>query len=59
MNPGIKKALLLLLAGGLLFGSSRLQTALNQDRDTLGLTRTAALNNALPMAVPRLTKHRA
>ncbi len=49
MNPGIKKALLLLLAGGLLFGSSRLQTALNQDRDTLGLTRTAALNNAPPM----------
>lgn len=49
MNPRIKKILLLLLAVALLFGSSRFQNALNHDRETLGLTRMATLQNAPPM----------
>ncbi|MEI8291064.1 MAG: hypothetical protein WCH99_16485 [Verrucomicrobiota bacterium] len=49
MNPRIKKTLLLLLAGALLFGSGQFQKALNRDREALGLTRTAALENAPPV----------
>ena len=50
MNPRVKKILLLLLAGALLFGSGQMQTWLNRDRDALGLTRTAAvLDNAPPV----------
>ena len=46
MNPRLKKILLLLLAGALLFGSGRMQQALNRDRDALGLTHAAVLDNA-------------
>ena len=49
MNGRLKKILLVLLAGGLLFGSGRIQQSLNRDRETLGLTRTAALDNAPPV----------
>ena len=49
MNPRVKKILLLLLAAALLFGSGRLQNSLNHDRDTLGLTHAAVLENAPPM----------
>jgi hypothetical protein len=49
MNPRLKKILLLLLAGALLFGSGQLQKNLNLDREALGLTRTAALENAPPV----------
>ena len=49
MNPRVKKILLLLLTGALLFGSGQLQKSLNHDRQTLGLTRTTALENAPPM----------
>jgi len=49
MNPRIKKILLLLLTIALLFGSGQLQKSLNRDRDTLGLTRAAALENAPPV----------
>ena len=49
MNPRAKKILLLLLAGALLVGSGRFQKSLNHDRDTLGLTHAAVLENAPPM----------
>jgi hypothetical protein len=49
MNRSVKKIVLLLLAAGLLFGAGRIQQSLNHDRDTLGLTRTAVLENAPPM----------
>src|SRR5665213_2843119 len=49
MNARVKKILLLLLAGALLFGSSRLQKLLNHDRDALGLTHAAVLENAPPL----------
>ena len=48
MNARVKKILLLLLAAALLFGSSRMQQSLNRDRDTLGLTHMAVLENAPP-----------
>jgi hypothetical protein len=48
MNRRVKKFLLLLLAAVLLFGAGRMQQSLNRDRDTLGLTRTAVLENAPP-----------
>lgn len=48
MNLRLKKILLLLLAVVLVFGSSRIQQSLNHDRDNLGLTRTAVLENAPP-----------
>jgi hypothetical protein len=49
MNRRVKKILLLLLAAAFVFGASRMQQALNRDRETLGLTRTAAvLDNAPP-----------
>ena len=50
MNARLKRFLLLLLAGGLLFGSGQFQKFLNHDRMTLGLTpASAALENAPPM----------
>jgi hypothetical protein len=49
MNPRVKKILLLLLAGGLVFGSGQFQKSLNRDRDTLGLTHAAVLENAPPV----------
>ena len=48
MNRHFKKVVLLLLAAGFIFGASRLQQSLNRDRDTLGLTRAAVLQNAPP-----------
>jgi len=48
MNSRVKKFLLLLLAGALLLGSGQMQKALNHDRDLLGLTRGAVLENAPP-----------
>ena len=38
MSPCVKKILLLLLAAAMLFGSGRIQSALNRDRERLGLT---------------------
>jgi hypothetical protein len=49
MNPRVKKFLLLLLAGALLFGSGQVQKSLNRDRDALGLTHAAVLENAPPV----------
>jgi len=49
MNTRFKKILLLLLAAGLLVGSSQLQRALNVDREKLGLTRIEPLKNAPPV----------
>jgi hypothetical protein len=49
MNSSVKKILLLALAAGLLTGSGQLQKSLNHDRDTLGLTHAAVLENAPPM----------
>jgi hypothetical protein len=49
MNPRVKKILLLLLAGALIFGAGQMQSSLNHDREALGLTRTAALENAPPV----------
>ena len=49
MNSRVKKIILLLLAAALLFGSGRMQKSLNHDRDTLGLTHAAVLENAPPM----------
>lgn len=49
MNGRLKKILLLVLAAALLFGASRLQSSLNRDRDTLGLTRMAVLKDAPPV----------
>ena len=49
MSPRLKKVLLLLLAAVLLVGVSRLQRALNYDRERLGLTRIEPLENAPPV----------
>ena len=49
MNPHAKKIILLFLAAGLLASSGQLQKSLNHDRDTLGLTHAAVLENAPPM----------
>ena len=49
MNGRPKKFLLLLLAAISLFGAGRVQQSLNRDRDALGLTRGAVLENAPPM----------
>ena len=49
MNARAKKIILLLLAVALLFGSGQVQKSLNRDRDTLGLTHTAVLENAPPV----------
>jgi hypothetical protein len=48
MNRTVKKLGLLLLAAALLYGAGRVQQSLNHDRDALGLTRTAVLENAPP-----------
>ncbi|MGA2244285.1 MAG: hypothetical protein ABSH48_04720 [Verrucomicrobiota bacterium] len=48
MKRRLKSILLLLLAAALLFGAGRMQQSLNRDRDALGLTRTAVLENAPP-----------
>jgi hypothetical protein len=49
MNGRLKKILLLLLAAGLLAGSSAVQNSLNVDRERLGLTRVQPLENAPPL----------
>jgi len=49
MNARAKKILLLLLAAALLFGAGQIQKSLNVDRDRLGLTHAAVLENAPPM----------
>jgi hypothetical protein len=49
MNQRLKKILLLLLAAVLLIGISRVQRALNVDRERLGLTRIEPLENAPPV----------
>jgi hypothetical protein len=49
VNPRIKKIILLVLAVALLSGAGRFQASLNRDRDTLGLTQAAVLQNAPPM----------
>ena len=49
MSSRAKKILLLLLAVAFLFGAGRVQHSLNGDRDALGLTRGAVLENAPPM----------
>ncbi len=49
MNARAKKILLLLRAAALLAGSGQFQKSLNLDRDKLGLTHAAALENAPPV----------
>ena len=49
MNARAKKIILLLLAGVLLFGAGQFEKSLNLDRDRLGLTHMATLENAPPM----------
>ncbi len=49
MNPKVKKALLLVLAASLLVGVSQIQNSMNRDRERLGLTRVAVLENAPPV----------
>jgi hypothetical protein len=49
MTSRTKKPLLLLVAAGLLLVSGQVQKSLNGDRDRLGLTRVATLDNAPPM----------
>src|SRR6516164_2318638 len=49
MNSRSKKILLLLLAAIFLVGGGWVQNSLNRDRETLGLTRAAVLENAPPM----------
>ena len=49
MSGRLKKILLVLLAALLLFGVSQVQTAMNRDRDRLGLTHAQALENAPPV----------
>jgi len=49
MNGRLKKIILLLVAVALLAGGGRVQLVLNRDRDQLGLTRVAPLENAPPV----------
>jgi hypothetical protein len=49
MSGKVKKVILLVVAAGLLFGVSRMQTSLNHDRQRLGLTRVEPLENAPPV----------
>jgi hypothetical protein len=49
MNPRLKKILHLLLAVVLLIGATTMQRGLNRDREELGLTRVAPLENAPPL----------
>jgi hypothetical protein len=49
MSSRAKKIILLLLAVALLFGAGQVQQSLNRDRDRLGITYTATLDDAPPM----------
>jgi hypothetical protein len=49
MTPKLKKVLLVCLAVLLLGGAGQVQRLLNRDRDALGLTRVAPLENAPPV----------
>jgi hypothetical protein len=49
MNHRAKKILLLLLTAALLFGAGRTERALNRERDRLGLTQAATLQDAPPL----------
>src|SRR5947199_6909564 len=49
MTSSLKKTLLVLLSIALLFGVSFIQKSLNRDRERLGLTRVAPLENAPPV----------
>lgn len=49
MNPRLKKTLLVALAAIMLIGTSRVQSSMNRDRERLGLTRVAVLENAPPV----------
>src|SRR5438309_11698980 len=49
MNLKLKKLLLLVLAAALLAGVSQVQSSLNRDRESLGLTRIKPLENAPPV----------
>jgi hypothetical protein len=49
MSPRAKKILLVVLAAALLAGSGQVQQSLNRDRQELGLTRMAPLDNAPPL----------
>ena len=49
MNPRVKKILSLLLAAALFIGAGQVQKSMNVDRDRLGLTHAAVLENAPPM----------
>ena len=49
MSAKLKKSLLLLLSAVLLVGVSQVQRSLNVDRDKLGFTRVAPLDNAPPV----------
>lgn len=49
MTPKLKKVLTLLLVAVLLAGSGVVERSLNRDRDALGLTRVAPLENAPPV----------
>ena len=49
MSGRLNNVILLVLAGALLFGASRVQNSLNRDRERLGLTRVQPLDNAPPV----------
>jgi hypothetical protein len=49
MNARLKKILMIVLAGMLLFTSGRIQYSLNHERDRLGLTIAEPLENAPPL----------
>jgi hypothetical protein len=49
MTSSLKKSLLVLLAAALLVGVAFVQKSLNHDREALGLTRVAPLENAPPV----------
>lgn len=49
MNPRLKKILLATLAVCLLIANGQVQKAMNRDREVLGLTRVAVLENAPPV----------
>jgi hypothetical protein len=49
MNPRAKKIIFCALIVALLFSAGRVQKSLNTDRDRLGMTHMAALDNAPPM----------
>src|SRR5512141_414789 len=49
MSSRLKNILLLTLIGGLLVSAGFVQTSMNRDRDTLGLTRVQPLDNAPPV----------